>query len=261
MSKLFRTGGGFLNNVSGTITGVRIFSEASKSDFVKLMVQLSIRQDGASEDVQPWPFFAGSAEGLTLNDGPRFTSDQGDDYRMGGKTDWSAFLLPILELSPELEERLTPTDYSGLIGTRHLFVQETDVEKTKQFGKQKGADGKEYDRKNLRVKSVYDLPVAAVKANGAVVKGGNKGGGKTAALKTVADVSGLAAETVQSILADNDGTLAFPKLKMKVFGAFGAKHPQRDQRDAVLAYLGDSTNLVGLDGIEFDGKTQQISLA
>jgi hypothetical protein len=255
MSKLFRTGGGFLNGVAGTITGVRTFAEASKSsEFSKLMVQLSIRQDGADVDVSPWPFFAGSAEGCTFNDGPSFESDN-DDFRLGGKTDWSGFLIPMLALSPELEDRLTPTDYSGLIGVRCQFVQETDVEKTKQFGKQKGKEGKEYDRKNLRVESVLDLPTVKAKTNGAAkvpAKGAKAKG---------ADVSGLAAETVVSILTDNDGTLAFPKLKMKVFGAFGAKHPQRDQRDAVLAYLGDSTNIAGLDGVEFDGKTQTISLA
>ena len=50
MSKLFRTGGGFLNGVAGTITGVRVFSEASKNgDFQKLM-SIKCRQPSAHLD-------------------------------------------------------------------------------------------------------------------------------------------------------------------------------------------------------------------
>jgi hypothetical protein len=254
---LFRTGGGFLNGVAGTITGVRVFAEASKNgDFQKLMVQLSIRQDGADVDVSPWPFFAGSAEGLTLSDGPSFESED-DNYRMGGKTDWSDFLIPVLTLAPELEDRLTPTDYSGLIGVRCQFIQETDVEKTKQFGKQKGKEGKEYDRKNLRVESVLDLPTAKAKTNGAAKTVAAKG---TKAAKAV-DVSDLARQVVLEVVGDQGGSIELKRIKMLTFGKFKRNEPNYDQRDAVVAFISDNDAVIGMDGLDYDKKTNTISLA
>jgi hypothetical protein len=211
MSKLFRTGGGFLNGVAGTITGVRVFAEASKNgDFQKLMVQLSIRQDGADVD-----------------------------------------------LAPELEDRLTPTDYSGLIGVRCQFIQETDVEKTKQFGKQKGKEGKEYDRKNLRVESVLDLPTAKAKTNGAAKTVAAKG---TKAAKAV-DVSDLARQVVLEVVGDQGGSIELKRIKMLTFGKFKRNEPNYEQRDAVVAFISDNDAVIGMDGLDYDKKTNTISLA
>ncbi|MES2201240.1 MAG: hypothetical protein V4498_03215, partial [candidate division FCPU426 bacterium] len=79
--------------------------------------------------------------------------------------------------------------------------------------------GKEYDRNDLVIDQVYDLP--GTKPAAAASKGGkanppSKSSKKTAPAVVEVDVEQLAKDTLVAILADAGGSLAKSKISMKV---------------------------------------------
>jgi hypothetical protein len=191
------------------------------------------------------------------DDEQSFTSEGRDKTSISAETGAGLFLASMLDADFP-EDRLPDLSggeafsMTGVVGTRFQFEQRINEALTSKLGKK---DNK-WNRTDLVVAQVVSLPAAKGKTNGAAktVKGGAKA--------SVVDVSELAADTLRAIMSNVDGdSLPFKKLKMLVFSAFGNSHPNKDQRDAVLLYLGDSTNLADIDGIDFDGKKQIISLA
>lgn len=273
-----RGGGGFLNGVEALITGYSfVVGETSKikkgdrkgQDFTPITLVPTFRLDGADEDVSQRLLVGGAdnfegvdEDGLNLNIG---------EGRIGASTEAAIFIESLCNPTgggegfpaDRFDEDETIWNLEPMIGTRVRLVQITNAEKTKRQGPQVNATtGKSYDRKDLKVESVLELPGVAGKA-----KAAPKAAVKGAKAPKAADVTELAHDTVRAIMEantdkdDNVLPLPFAKLKMKVFGTFGSAHPQKDQRDAVLKYLGDSTNLVGIDGITYDGKKALISAA
>ena len=122
------------------------------------------------------------------------------------------------------------------MGRRGGLVQRTNVEDTKRLGKRKDKKtGKEYDRQDLVVDQVYDLPGVETKSNGksakpvaakAAVKTTGKPNGKVVEPESD-DVEDLAKSTLLDILTDADGKIAKSKLSMKVLTKL-MKHPQRE---------------------------------
>ena len=259
-----KPGGGILHGVIGMLTGYRITTETpwdqkSRGEGKELLyLELTIRADGADMDTVQ-PLFLGSQEYINVSeDEQSFTSEGRDKTSIGAETGAGKFLASALDADFP-EDRLP--DLSGgdafsltnMVGTRFLFEQRVNEALTASKGKK---DGK-WNYTDLVVSEVVSLPQAKGKTNGAAktVKGGK-------AKSADVDVSELAADTLREVMSEIEGdSLPFKKLKMLVFAKFGKAHPQKDQRDAVGLYLGDPTNLIDIDGIDFNGKTQTISLS
>lgn len=265
-SQAKRGGGGFLNNVDVLFTGYQF--ELSADQEIKkgkragqtwspISFVPTFRLDGADADVSQRLLFvdADRVDATVSDDG--LTVTLGPDALIFADNETMVFIQSLIDADfPEEKFNDDPSivNFEPAIGYRLTLVQAVNAEKTKAQGKQKGKDGKEYDRKDLKVSAVLAEPVVSAKASKTAAKG--KAAGKAA---KGPDVSELAASTLTDILGDNDGAIALAKLKMKVFAAFGAKHPQRDQRDAVIAYLTNADNLNAIDDVEFDGTTISIA--
>lgn len=262
----FKRGGGYLNGVDVTITGYEflIGDEAiiKKGDrkgeiFTPLSLVPSFRADGAEED-QSQRLLIGDADnfGGVSKDG--LTLDLGEG-RITGSCEAAVFIDSLCAggFPPEnFDEDETTLNLEPMIGTRVHLVQDVNADKTKRQGKQKGKDGKEYDRRDLKVKTVIDLPTAKGKPNGAAKTPAKKAAaGKTAQV----DLAALASDTLREILADADNnSIKIAKLKMAVIAKLGVKHPQRE---GVTVQLADPAFLVDVEGVNYDVKTASVSLA
>lgn len=251
-----RKGGGFLNGVVGTIVDTKVETFESKKGDEMVSFRLFVKPDGADQPVDTSLFFGG-LEGHTVSDDERsLASESGDPIRIGANTGLGVFMETLLDIAPELENRLPDLDagaaltLTGLHGTRLEFRQQVNEEATKKRGKRKGKNGKEYAQTDLVVERVLEMPQAASKSNGKAAKpAGKPAAGKGAAKAAPAggDVAELAETTLVEILkAQDDNTIPKQKVRMKVFSLFGAKHPQRAQRDDVVKTIYDDAFLAGL---------------
>lgn len=243
----FRKGGGFLNNVDGVITGYE-FTDTfpgndgkpapkgkKRSDFRSLYFVLTARVDGADEDLQT-TLFAGDADQFEISEDRHTLTPSEEGYNLGATTGVGKFISSLVDSGfPETNLPEDEINFEAIVGTRVRFVQRTDVEATKKYGKRKSKDGKrEYDRQDLVIDQVYSLPEAEEAP--APTKPGAKGSKPAAAAKpakgkpadTAANVDELASETLLTILADNKGKIAKSKLSLKVLNAL-MKHPQREE--------------------------------
>ena len=265
----FKRGGGFLNGVDATITGYSFLvgepATIKKGDrkgemFTPLSLVPTFREDDAENEVSQ-RLLIGDADnfGDVSEDG--LTLDLGTG-RVSAYCEAAIFVDSLVNPvsggdgfpGDRFDEDPTSWNLVPMVNTRVHLIQEINADKTKRQGKQKGKDGKEYDRKDLKVSAVLVVPEITAKSAKAPVKGAKA----TKAAKGP-DVSGLALDTLKDILNSNGDYIALAKLKMKVFAAFGAKHPQRDQRDAVITFLANADNINSLDGVETDGTTVSIA--
>lgn len=271
----FKKGGGFLNNVDGVITGYEFTTEfpggnkqkkGKNPDFTPLYMILSARVDGADEDVQT-TLNAGNADNFEISDEGLTLVPVEEGFELSANSGVGKFITSLVEAGfPETNLPEDEINFEAIIGTRVRFVQETNVEATKKYGKRKSKDGKrEYDRQDLKVSNVLALPSAS-KTNGKAATGTSpaKTTGKAGRAASGPDVSELTASTIMDILGETeDGSIAKSKLKFKIMQVFGAKHPNRDLRDDVLKMAFDDEFLAGLDGVIYNAsdKTQTIRLA
>jgi hypothetical protein len=268
----FRKPGGFLNNVDGMIIGYEFTTEfpgadpnrPRKSDFNSLYCILSVRQDGADEDVTT-TLWSGSADDFEISaDGKTLTPVEGTSG-LGGTTDIARFVQSLCDNGfPETNFSEDTINFEPMIGTRVRFVQVQQVDKNGKPLMRKASKGKykgkEFPQTATQVSHVLDLPTVQTKANGKSAKPNGKVVATPAKVKE-SDVAKLAASTLLDILTEADGnSIPKAKLRMKVFAALGTKHPQRDE---VIKYLYDDDNLAGIDGIAYEpsDKSQVISLA
>lgn len=278
----FKRGGGFLNGVDALITGYQFTDEFNGEPFKagkikdksgktidkphSLNCLLSVRVDGADEDTTTNLKVAGKfAEWQVSDDGLTIVpvDENGDPVegrQLSANAGFSKFLATLVKPTDGgegfPEERLPEEDFNfeAIIGTRVRFIQQTDVARTKEFGKRKGKDGKEYDRQDLVVETVYELPQAEGKANGKVAKPAT---GKAAAKAAPAvkgkaakaapaaeevDIPQLSAETLVAILQKKGGKIEKSKLSMAILTQL-MKH---DSREDVREWLFDDDNLKSL---------------
>jgi hypothetical protein len=269
-----KSGGGFLNNVDGVISGYQMTDEFNgvaftpgrvngKEKFHSLYCVLSARVDGAEEDVTTTLFVGGADDFEISEDGHTLTPVE-DGRELGANTAFAKLITSLVEAGfPETNLPEDEINFESIIGTRVRFVQRTDVEGTKKLGKRKDKKtGKEYDRQDLVIEQVYSLPgasaptaagKAAPKAKATAAKAGGK---KAAAAATQGeDVAELASSTLIDILGENDGSISKAKLGMAVLKKL-MKHAQRED---VRKFLADNDSLGSIDGIAFDGTTVSIA--
>ena len=84
------------------------------------------------------------------------------------------------------------------------------------------------------------------------------GSGKPA----TSSVGEVAAVAIKQVLEAQGGSMPKSKLSMALLRLFDKKHPQKDLRDEVKAYLFDDNNLSNIDGVLYDrtSKDQTIEL-
>ena len=257
-SSFKRGGGGFLNNVDSTFVGYQfVVSEESypikkgerKGElFTPLSLVPSFLVDGASEPVTQRLLVGGADQfGAVSDDG--LTLEVGDG-RLGDEV--VAFIDSLVAAGfPNENFSDDPTTFNlePVIGTRLRTVQEVNAEKTQRQGKQVNkTTGKSYDRKDLKVSKVYDVPAIAPVA---AKKVAGKGVAKTAA-KAKSGGSDIAVEAeaaLRAVGAAKGGVIQKAKLRMALLTALTGKTPNRD---AIIAYLGVDANLDSIAGVSHD---------
>lgn len=248
-SKAYKGGGGFLNNVDGTIVDYVFTDKAPNSSTGGewLFMKLSVLVDGAEAPVSTH-LFAGAAERfLPLADKGRTL---GGNDALGANTAAIKFLASVT--ANGFDENELPDDkvnYEAIIGRRARFVQEIDQQATDKLGKRKATNGKEYNRTQLTVSAVYPSTNAKT-----VTKAAGKPNGKV----VEQSVDEVATETLLAILADNDGSILKSKLPTKVAVKLGPKHPMRDE---VRRTIFSEEFLNSEQGWGYDAKSQTIVAA
>ena len=279
----FRKGGGFLNDVDGEITNYEFTTQfpggggkrKSKSDFNALYSVLSVRVDGADEDVET-TFFVGSADEWEISeDGKTLTGDGNLQATIG----WGLFIASLVEHGfPENDLPEDEVNFEPIIGWRVRFVQQTNERATAKYGKRKAKKGKgEYDRTDVVVSQVYDqttkggsktttrptsrsaAPVASrsgTTAPSATSRSSGKPNGKVKEVDLTDDADTLLIE----ILEGKDGEIKRKGLTMEV-----TKRRMKDpNRDALRDLIFSDDYLTGAEErglIEFNQKTQTVTAA
>ena len=303
----FKKGGGFLNNVDGVITGYQFSDEfngepfkpgrdpkTKKDRFHSLYVPLSVRVDGADEDVTTTLFAGGfddfniSEDGLTIWDAEYGTEEEAiaagaEARQLGANTSLAKFInslvRPVDDPDNGFPEESLPEEsinFEPIIGTRVRFVQRDD-ESMKGKKRKDKKTGKEYNYQNLLVSTVYSLPGAEQEPAPAPKKGTKPVGkvaakplGKTAT-KPVAgktgtvppkksekvDIPELAQQILQTVLTESGGTTTKTKLGMKVLAKL-MKQP--DVRESVRTWLFDDNNLSDIEGVTYNKAKGTITL-
>jgi hypothetical protein len=270
-SRFRKQGGGFLNGVDGRITDYEFTDKFNGEDFVpgkvngkdkfySLFCVLSVRVDGADEDVTTTLFTGGADDFEVSEDGHVLTPNQ-DGYQLGAGT-------PFAKLVQSMEKAGHPgtqtddeavIDFTPIIGKRYRFVQqelsEKELAELRRKGKpttRKGKDGKEYKLQNLVVDTVYDnepdTAPAAPKA---------KDGKKSAkgAKAPVANIAEIATAAITRLVTK-------PLTKNKL-GTLVLQDMMKDEnRDKVRTWLFEDANLEALAEadviLSYDRKTGQI---
>ena len=279
----FRKGGGFLNDVDGEITNYEFTTEfpggggkrKSKSDFNALYSVLSVRVDGADEDVET-TFFVGSADEWEISDdGKTLTGDGNLQSTIG----WGLFIASLVEHGfPENDLPEDEVNFEAIIGWRVRFVQQTNERATAKYGKRKAKKGKgEYDRTDVVVSQVYDQQAAkgsrskattrptgarsatssrATAVTPTTSRSSSKPNGRVKEVDLTDDADALLIE----ILEGKDGEIKRKGLTMEV-----TKRRMKDpNRDALRDLIFSDDYLTGAEErglIGYDQKTQTVTAA
>lgn len=259
----FKKGGGFLDNVDVELKDYQWTDEFNGEPFKagkikdrngkqidkphSLNLFLTVRVDGAEEDTTTTLKAAGEFDNFVVSDdGYELTAADEGECNIGAKSATGKFLQSLVEAGfPDTNFSDDPNviDLRPMLNTKVRLVQRTDAERTKEFGKKKGKDGKEYDRKDLVVDSVLELPESKSSKSGST-----KSKGKAVEADDDDDVEQIAVDTLKKILSNEKGeSIAKNKLSVKVLTALG-KHPQRE---AVRKLLGSDEFLSGAEGISY----------
>jgi hypothetical protein len=273
----FKKGGGFLNNVDAVIVGYEFTDEfngepfkpgkdpkTKKKRFHSLNVLLSVRVEGADED-ETTTLFAGGFDDFTIDDDGHTIVPNEDGHELGANTAFAKLITSLVEAGfPETNLPEDRINYESIIGTRVRFVQRKNEEETKRLGKRKDKKtGKEYDRNDLVVDQVYELPgTAPAKGKGGKAnppaktgKGKTNGSVKLAAAPEV-DLEQLAKDTLATIVVDAGGSIAKSKLSMKVLTKL-MKDPNRED---VRKLIFTDEFLAQEDGWSYDKAKQLVTI-
>jgi hypothetical protein len=275
----FKRGGGFLDGVDVVIKDYQFSDEFNGEPFkagkIKgsdgkpiekphtLNVLLTVRVEGADEDTTTTLKAANNFDDWTVSEDGYTIEPADGNQSLSAGTSWAKFITSLCEANAEIEN-LLPEDsinYQAILGTRARLVQRTDAERTKKFGqKVDKKTGKGYDRKDLVVEQVYELPGSKpAKSTGGKANPPSKTakGKATPVAAQGDDLETLTKETLLQVIADNKGSIAKSKLSMKFLTKL-MQHPQReDARKLVFsdAFLGQE------DGWTYQRDKQLVSLS
>lgn len=278
MGFALKKGGGYLSNVDATIVGYSFLvgdtsvikkGDRKGEDFTPLSLVPEFQVDGAT-DSQEIRLLIGDAErfgnvskdGLTL-DTPGISNGESIYPNSEAGIFLESFLKPTegdgfpVDRFADLDDA---TNLEAMIGTRVRLVRPVNAEKTAKQGKQVNANtGKSYDRTDLKVQRIYELPDGKVAKKGAAapVKGAK---GKQAA-PSIDDTAQAA--LVRYLTDAPKQSLIVGKVRMKVLTDAAFKG-DNDTRDAVVEYLLDTDNVAAMvkDGlVTYDKKSGMITLA
>lgn len=275
----FKKGGGFLNGVDGVITAYRFTDEfngeafkegkdpkTKKERFHSLFCEVSVRVDGADEDVTQHLFAGGYDDFVISDDGLTLTAPDDGECTIGGNTGAAKFFGSLVVAGfPEdnFSDDPNSVNFEPAVGTRVKFVQRKDEESTRKLGKRKDKKtGKEYDRTDLVVDTVYELPGAAAPATkGKTTAKPAAGKTKPAAAPTV-DIDGLSAQTVVEIAVRAGKPVAKSKFSMESLKSPVLKAGDgQKNREAIRKHIMDDDFLTGLsegEGVEYEGTAYNV---
>lgn len=212
-----KEGGGFLNNVDGTIKSYEFTTvppnDKEESEWMYFVP--SILVDGADDEVTQH-FFMGAAENYDLSkDGQSLSAEGGVTF--GGKTPFGRLMKSLVAAG--FDESTLPDlgagedlELSAIVDGRYRFIQEIDEEANKKLGKRKGTGknkGKEFNRTNTLISKVYDAEEAPAKG-----KAAGKPAGKPSKKNAEVDLTEEADTIVADVLSDNDGEIERGKLSL-----------------------------------------------
>jgi hypothetical protein len=265
----FKRGGGFLNGVDGVITGYRFTDEFNGVAFVPgkkagskdekfhtLFCEVSVRVDGATEDVNQHLFVGGYDDYEISEDGLTLTDPSGGECNIGEKTGAAIFFKSVVDGGfPEdrLSDDPNTVNFEPIIGSRVKFVQRKDEESTRKLGKRLDKKtGKSYDRTNLVVDTVYETPDAAPKAAAKAAPAKGK-----AAAPAVIDIDSIAGQAVVEIVTrlgkpTEIKAFTMESLKSSVLKTAEAKPHVTAIRKRIMEaeFL---TSLAEAEGVEYEG--------
>lgn len=305
----FKKGGGFLDGVDSTITNYE-FTDAfgdtpykpgkMKDSKTGKMVDkphslnclMSVRVDGADEDTTTTLKVATVFDEWEITDDGH-TITPVDGAKLSGNTAFGRFMQSWEKVSGQGAESETVDEasfnFEPIIGSRIRTIQEPytaqELLNLKKLGateKQKGKDGREYERRHLVVEQVYESdvqpkaavaghPTTSVKKSttttspskrAVATKPAGKANGKAVEVEEE-DVKDLSGRALVEMLEAAGGKLAKAKLSVKTLMTPALKgHAQRDD---VRKWLFSDDNLEELasdsDGlIAFDKAKQMIEL-
>lgn len=279
-SSFKKSGGGFLKDVDGTITGYTLtdsaFGEAKTSaknaDFTTMHSVLSFRPDGAEADVTT-KLFAGNAQAFNISDDGHTLEAVNEGETVAQNAAWSQFVETLVNPVSVQKQIGTPNgeagfpedelsddeiDWSPIIGSRVRVSQVIDEYYKGKKRKDKtrvDANGKpvEYDYTRPVVTAFYgkEAPAKVVKSKTAA-KAAPAKAGKTAKPKAD-DVSGPASEALLRYLGSaDDNTLPKTKIRMKVLTDKTFAN-QPDLKNNVMSWLAKDENLESVEGVAVDG--------
>jgi hypothetical protein len=283
LDRFKKGGGGFLHNVDALIKSVVITTDPDfENDGSQLWAKITVRQDGATEDVTTNLRIASDSEQYVIgDDGTSLTPVEGAGLYANE---------PFLVLySSAVENGLDDPDpdddgafhFGHLAGARVCFVQEKDEEgmaslvkwlstpkgkqalkagKYNELGqKQNKKDKKYYDSKLLKIAAVYetgldvsgdDAPKGkkATNGSGKVLSAAGRSSATTAVKKAAAkeadDTAQIAQDTIVAILGDaKNNTITKKQINLLVTQALAA---DKVNREPVRGWLNDDTNLAAL---------------
>jgi hypothetical protein len=271
----FKKRGGFLNGVDGVLTGYEWTTEApgggggakkkKGSDFISLFCRISVRVDGADEDIQT-SLFAGDGSAFEIEDDGALLSPLSDDSALFEGTNWYRLLASAIEhgfpesaIDPEVA---TNGNMKAMVGGRYTFTQMVD-EAAKAKGLVRTAkNGKTYPYQYTAISAVLSLPGKAGK--GVSAKDASKPAGKASPKGKAApqsdddeDLKGMAQDALVKVLKAAGGSIEVKKLGLKVPQAIGLKHPQRD---AILALVSDAEFLGEFEAVTYNAKKGLVTL-
>lgn len=299
----FKKSGGFLNNVNAVITGYRFTDETPskegpqkfvpgkvkgadnkmKDRFHSLYFELTVRADGAKEDVSQSLFAGGADDYVIIDDGLTLTAPDEGPCTLGENTAAARLIGTMVEAGfdeNQFSEDENSVNFEPIVGQHVHFVQrrldadEVRARKLDPRGRQDRQDkNKFYAWTELAIDQVYGavevvpppaappIPVAT-KATKAPTKGNGKVALKTAAVPAEDEVSDLARTTLVDILGENGGSIQKIKLSTRVLQLLTKTNVGK--RDDVRKWLFSDDNLNTLvnEGlITYDQSTGQIVAA
>lgn len=256
----FRGGGGFLNDVDGTIVGLKVSTETPFPNADSYFYgTITVKVDGKDAPDSTSLFMGGTEAEFTSVEGNEAAVESVDGRGPSRGTPWADFVNSAEDVDHPGCQADDPNeaifDYSPLLYSRFRFKQQqldaAELATLKRKGKpttRKDKTGKEWPLTKLIVTAYLgqDAPAAPK--------------GKPAA-KGAADVSALGAEVLKGILARAPGkAIAVAKLSTPILQAM-LKHEQKAQKEVVRKFLMTASNLEGLAGFKYDQETDTVSLA